>query len=205
MPDWFTIRKNSISFYNDFNQPLTQDIIDILVANKIKKIQFGREFNQLIDNLPDNIISIYLCYKFDKPITKLPKKLTWISLPNYYELRIDNWPQNLETLYLPSILGKTYDCIPLNIKNLHIGADINLKTKKNILDYLPITVKHLGICTIDFQMLNEHLPAFIEELSVFTIRYDNKIIDKDEWCLPDTLKKNKIIITNQKINQIYEN
>ena len=49
----YKYNEEAIYFDQNFDQPLTDDIIEIM--KKVKMIKFGNRFNQNIDRIPDNI------------------------------------------------------------------------------------------------------------------------------------------------------
>ena len=54
-----TSKMNKLMFKDDnFNTPLTEEILNDIIGSKCKKIDFPNNFNNEINNLPDDIINL---------------------------------------------------------------------------------------------------------------------------------------------------
>jgi hypothetical protein len=178
-------KKKTAVFWVTFQGPLTPRIIGELGKKKVKTVQFGRDFNASIDDIPDGIVSIDLYYRFQQPITKLPSNLINFKLGSGYQHQINCWPPNIKTVYL--------------CDNYHLIERLPPNLEKLIIDYsytnqllspvpiMPLNLKFLGFTSVHINQLDIGLPPNLEVLQIERL-YVNYIDEKlEEKQIPSTL------------------
>ena len=177
----YKIKKNKIEFSQNFDDPLSEDIIEDIkkceiiyfnydfnqpvnnLPNNIRKIIFGKKFNQPVDHLPQEIMMINFCCDFNQTIDFLPINLICLSLGPKFNQPIDNLPENLKKLTIHNFSNE------LNVKNFHSDRlNINDAPGKfnQKIDNLPINLKALYILTGYFNQSIDNLPKSLEILEL---------------------------------------
>ena len=90
-----------IVFNPDFNQELTQDIIEFL--SKHQRVEFGREFNKPVNKLPKSLTHLrFVEYsKFNQPVDNLPNSLTHLEFGTYFNQPINIIHASLKKITIP--------------------------------------------------------------------------------------------------------
>jgi len=173
--------RNKIIFSDDFNSPLTEEILHEL--KNVKKIVFGISFNQLIDNLPNNIRTIELGEYFNKPIDNLPIGLKKLIIGGCFHQQLDFLPQSLEHLEFSSdaIYYHPLDNLPRNLKilQLHGYYQLNIDNLPDSIEEITIGIIYYPINRIsrfydgmeidDSVLFNMKIDKFPKKLKTFTI------------------------------------
>lgn len=102
-----TLEGRGISFSADYNE-----IIEYLPDDKISIIEFNNDYNCCLDYLPEQIEIIYFGDKFNQPVNDLPNSLKFISFGTHFTQSINNLPDSLEEIRIT----QHYD--PITIKKL---------------------------------------------------------------------------------------
>ncbi len=128
----YIIKKEKIIFDDSFNEIPSSILINEI--KKFKKIKFGKNFNQIINFIPEGIESITLSLNFNQPIFTLPKTLRRLSLKNCinFKYTIHFLPLNIEIVKIPwySFLDK----LPKGKYTIIISSEFDL-VKNNIIHY----------------------------------------------------------------------
>ena len=134
----------------------------------IKKITFGQNFVQSVDNLSSNIthLSFTPSSIFNNTIENLPCLLTHLVLGNKFDQSINNLPQKLNYLVLGQNFSQLINNIPHSIEYLVLHEKYNLITNK-----FPSNLKTI-ICNKEF--------AKIHELTKYKLEKNNIIYEKDK-------------------------
>ena len=104
-----------IIFGKKFNQ-----IVDNL-PNSLTEIEFvsNSDFDQLVDNLPSSIQNLTVGYYFSQPLDNLPNSLKIITLTGPYIFSLDNLPNSIETIIFYSLKNKI-NKLPISLKHLYV-------------------------------------------------------------------------------------
>ena len=162
----------------NYNYPyvnsLPLSLIDLTINN-----------NCYLQELPSNLESLTLHYKFDSPLPLLPITLKHLYLHmQYNHVLPEPLPVHLETLYMGALYSHSLDNLPQGLLKLTVVGQIDMNTiyeLKTPLDNLPNTIITLDIlCKYNHSL--DMLPDSIETLNI--IFYDKKINK-----LPANLKK----------------
>ncbi len=158
-PIYYTNYIGFLTFNNDFNQPISKQIIDIIKTNK--NIQFGFAFNQPVKNLPNTIEKLFFDCKFNQPLDllpegikslgvgrdfnqslySLPKSIISIEYRSTFDLDLTILPIQLKRLIiLNSNIDSDYDCLPDDLEHLSLPDEFNCELKK-----LPSNLKILKL------------------------------------------------------------
>ena len=122
-------------------------------------------FNKKIDNLPQNLIGLFLGSNFNQKLDNLPKNLSNLSLSRHYNNKINKLPKNLLYLKFFGSFNNKIN-IPKNLKILHMPCHINL------INNIP---KHIEKIHIDFNIIEsynkkvENLPFTLKEIVIKSI------------------------------------
>lgn len=185
--DDITISNHTIIFDNDFNESITIEMIKFMKIPKnnilkfgkkfnkkiegnliegIKKIFFGDDFNQSIDNLPTTLKILILGNNFNQSVDNLPKKLNSLIILNLnFNQSVDNLPSNL--IHLLLIPSEEY--IPEQI----ITDDNNYNNYDNYLSYLNFNKTCLyDNCIINLSINN--LPIGLKSLILLN-KFNNSL------------------------------
>ena len=155
-----------LSFNNDFNEPLTDEIIKDI--NKYENISFGSFFTQKIDNLPKSLKRLSLGCFFNEKINNLPDGLTHLILGenSTFNHDIDKLPLSLTHLRLGKYFNKKINNLPDGLTHLILGENFNKP-----LDFLPKNLKKLFI-DFNYEHKLDNLPEGLEQL---TFGYEDTI------------------------------
>ncbi len=127
MENIFTVtEENNIKFLENFNEPLTQKIIDKILSTKCEKIIFGEDFNQdvsLLSKLVAPCCSLWFSFKFNQPINKLPLCITQIHIQHkisksQFNQTLYSLPPNLEYLYMALKHNNPFKKLPSSLTTL---------------------------------------------------------------------------------------
>jgi len=158
----YTIKEDEIIFETFFNIPLSEEIIKEFT--KIKKITFGKLFNQPVYSLPDNVTHINFGEFFNQSIdiSNLPKNLIHLNFLGYFNSfnqKVDNLPNSITHLTFGWHFNQKVDNLPSNITHLEFGYYFNQPV-----DFLPGSLKEL-ILSRDFNQPVDNLPNNITHLT----------------------------------------
>jgi len=147
-------------FYDTFDSPINDDMLEIIKDKGCRNLHFGKNFNQNLDNLSDFIESIRL----------------WECL--YFNQPLDNLPVNLNKLVVGDSFKKPLDFLPFGLKHLELPVGYNQP-----LDNLPSGLEYLKIDWCYDKPLN-NLPEGLKILKIFTGLYKYDLLN-----LPHSLEK----------------
>ncbi len=123
----YKIYDNKIILYDDNFEKASDKIIQ-----KMKEITYQKlSINCML--YPDPIYNIY-----HKIVDNLPQNLISLYLGGDFNVKINNLPQNLKVLWLGSSFNQEVDLLPSNLKYLDLGNLFNQKV-----DNLPSGSAHL--------------------------------------------------------------
>lgn len=188
-------KKNDTIFYlsDDFNLPLDNKIIKN--CSKFKEIQFGYEFNQNINKLPERIKKIiFKCNSYSYLRKKIKYYCGHRSSATKFNHKINTLPKFLKSLFIYSVFNFKINYLPNMLNSLIIGDKFN----KNIF-YLSSSLNMLDLGnhnTFVFSCYNKklrNLPNSINNLSV------KRLNDENVRKLP--LKLNKIYAKSFECNK----
>ena len=189
------ILDDKIIFEDNFNEPIYA-YLNILSLRKI--ISFGKNFNQNIAMIPNNVEKIFLGKNFQKSIVDIPSTIRSITFANdsiffnlldylhnelrelilgdEYNLVITKFPYNLNTLVLGKNYGQRINIFPNNLKYLDIGESYT-----EPLDNLPESLETL--------IIGGKFNNFIKYPSnlKYLIIKKNSLFNKELENLPSTL------------------
>jgi hypothetical protein len=226
---------DSDNISNDYSQFCCYDeefddwfdfIHKILPQSKLKWVKFGEDFNNSIDDLPDDIEYIYFddATSFNQKINKFPKNLKKIKIrgfspvinqlpytlkylelhdyEHYYD-EIINFPPNL--ISLTTYINENYEnynYLPITLKSLYIDSFyldyINDNTIYISLTNLPPNLKYLYIAGSKTISINcNNLPDSIKQLILYQV-FTNI------YKLPSNLKELELDIRNPYSKEIKE-
>ena len=101
-------------------------------------LEFGNNFNQSVDSLPENLRELYfnrkMNCKFDKSLDKLPNNLKILGISSSFNNTLDNLPDSLEELlleptYCKSIFSQEIKRLPKNLKKIQYPLNYPYKEK----------------------------------------------------------------------------
>jgi hypothetical protein len=102
----YYMKKNSDSKITSCLSKFDKSIDNLFNYNKLKYLTFGYSFNQLVDNLPNSIITINFIdcgfcefYRFNKSLNCLPNSVREIKLYSNYNQEIKKLPINAKIIY----------------------------------------------------------------------------------------------------------
>lgn len=174
---------------------------------KLKYLEFGNNYDNLVDHLPENLETLIFGDNFNQPINNLPKKLKKLILGYKFNQNLNKYssinkvaytikyitskfveidekydgvlPKTLEYLHLGGYNITNLDSIlPENLKYLSLGGEYN-----HSLDYLPAKLEILNI-GYKFNQPLDHLPNNLSKL-IFNF---NATFNQPLNNLPDNLK-----------------
>ena len=128
-------RHYSKSEYSHFNQ-----LVDEL-PNNLTRLTFGFSFNQLVDNLPNTLTHLTFGVCFNQLVDATCKNKIFTGAPkNNNVFDGDNLPENLTHLTFRNSFNQLVDNLPENLTHLTFGVCFNqlvedkeiIKTKKNV-------------------------------------------------------------------------
>jgi hypothetical protein len=148
----------------------------------IKSLKFGFDFNQSMDNLPNDLEYLTLGAKFNQTINNLPLGLKTLIIGGIFSQTVDMLPENLEVLYLSGGFSHFIDNLPIGLKTLRLlGYSFNQP-----IDSLPNTIEILQL-NPKYKRPIYKLPSNLKSL----------VFDKYVECKVDLHQVRKI--TNAKI------
>lgn len=172
------------------------DFIKTLQYSDIKWIKFGENFNNSIDDLPDDIEYIYFddASSFKQKVNKYPKNLKKITLWGFSPI-INQLPYTLKYLEIHYSRQPNqniyYDEIINFPPNLVAFSSLNFNMNIDNYNYLPITLKLLYIIFDDENNNTLHLNNLPPGLKYLCI-YKSKNLILDCNNLPKSIKYKSI-------------
>ena len=136
-------------FGRDFNQ-VVNDLPDT-----ITHLTFGWDFNQSVDNLPKSITHLTFGSHFNQLVNNLPSSITHLTFSNNFNQLVNNLPNNIIYLYFGNSFNKSVDNLPKHITHLTFGWNFNQPVNN-----LPNSITHLTFWWSYKQNLN-NLPKSI--------------------------------------------
>ena len=175
----------SIIFDDNFNK--IPDKILLIVISKLKIINFGNEYNQSIEWIPDNIeeIIFHAKSKFNKKIKKLPKKIKYLDFGSGSDFNsdilasvpiINNDTNNLENKYFHVFVNnnfsKSLNKLKLNITNIELDKDSiyneNLSKFKNLQE---IKIGHGSLLDIKSAIPNVEIIILAKQKNIKNVSF----------------------------------
>ncbi len=162
----YSIQEDEIIFDSNFDEPFSNDIIEIL--STVKKITFGLKYNQPLANIPGNITHIAFTgdnpisiNRFNQQIDKdcLPKSLTHLMLGYSFNQCVDNLPFGITHLRFGWEFNKPLNNLPNSITHLRFGWEFNQPV-----DFLPNSIRELFFYR-SFNQSVDNLPEGITHLT----------------------------------------
>ena len=186
---------DKIVFNDNFNEPLI-NFINILSLCKI--VVFGRDFNQNLSVIPNNIEKIFLGRNFKKSVIDIPISITSIIFANdsIYSNSIDYLHNNVKELILGDNYNITINKLPNSLLNLVLGKNYCLKIKEfsqglTYLDigdsyYEPLDNLPDNLNTLVIGGIFNNFIRYPNNLKHFTIR-SSSLFDRELDNLPKSL------------------
>ncbi len=116
---------NSLEFGHEFNQ-----LVDNLPL-KLKHLVLGDRFNQSVNNLPQQLESIIFGGGFNQPVDMLPESLQMIYLSGKFNHPVNNLPTKLKKITLSGFkFNHTINTLPDSVEMLVLNPGYNLKIDK---------------------------------------------------------------------------
>lgn len=169
-----------------FNQPLDNLQVSFIQEKK-KFLKRNKTWMKFCSYLPNYLKSLELGRNFNQKIKKLPDDLEALSnfstgpnFNNYIDL-----PNKLKDLYLHELNHEiSEDYFPKNLKNLHIRK---LGEKVTKLDFFPENLDLLTLCVYDLPVFNKN--SSLKNLRLFSIGEKLQKINN----LPDNIEKLQLL------------
>jgi hypothetical protein len=100
-----------------------------LITNltNLKKISFGKPFNQPVNNLPNCVKYIEFSSVFNKPVDNLPNSITYIKFGGDFNQSVDNLPESLLFVEFGVKFNQDIINLPINIETIKL----NINTYRN--------------------------------------------------------------------------
>ncbi len=205
--DFEIMNRENIKYIDCSHNPITNlfynfDIKPNKYPVNLKKIYFGENFNQPLDNLPFGITDIifpdseFCIVKFNQQVNLLPDTVKNIYFGCEFNQPLDSLPPGLEKIifYRFSKFNQPIDLLPSGLKYLYLGNDFSQSV-----DNLPNGLLHLFLGRSPFFSASiDNLPDSIEELTL----NDNYSTPINK--LPSSLKLLMIRKSYKYINKIME-
>jgi len=84
--------------------------------NGLKKITFGCNFNQSVDNLPLGLKRLRFSHNFNQPVDNLPIGLQRLTFGYEFNQPLDNLPSGLQKLIISDTYNKPLNNLPASVK-----------------------------------------------------------------------------------------
>lgn len=146
-----------VEFYGSANGPINH------LPESVKLLCLGKEFTHNIDNLPNNLETLFLnsSCEFNQSIDNLPQNLETLILGGEFNQPINNLPLNLKTLMFWCKFNHPLINLPPKLENLvFIDKEFN-----HSIDFLPNTIKHLQFHE-SYDKPLPNIPTSIEHLVI---------------------------------------
>jgi len=143
----YYLNNNAIYFDNEFNSPLSGDIIELI--KKVDTIYFGMDFNQPVDNLPSKtfvdshdscIRKINFGHSFNQPVDNLPNGVVELLFSSAFNQPLDNLPSSVNKIEICGMFNHHLDHLPSNLKYLSLicGFSQPLNNLPDSLEYIKL-------------------------------------------------------------------
>lgn len=135
----------------------------------LKKITFGSNYTDDVDNLPKSLTHLILGAKFNHSLTNLPNGLIYLEISSKYsytifDQSIDNLPPHLTHLILPTSFKHPIDNLPSSLLYLKFEQKSFIKSEFNHpINNLPHSLTLL-ILPNEYNHPIEYLPNSLEHL-----------------------------------------
>ncbi len=143
-----------LEFGRYFNQNVNN------MPNTITHLTFGHNFNQTINKFPDKVKHLTFGYKFDDPVDNLPNTITYLIFGHCFNQTVNNLPKELKYLIFGTWFNQTVNNLPKGLKYLKFGDDFDQE-----INNLPLGIVRLefGLC---FNQEINNLPLGIVHLKL---------------------------------------
>lgn len=143
---------------SNFKRKLDYKLLNIF--SKYFKLEFGNNFNNSIDLLPNSILELSFVYNsiFNQSIDNLPNSILKLKFGRNFNKTVDYLPNSILDLHFGLTFNQLVNYLPNKIINLHFGQEFNQSV-----DNLPISIKNLKFETRFYQP-TASLPCFIDNL-----------------------------------------
>ncbi len=125
----YVIQDKTIIFNPEYNEIFDTSILEILsnlntiIFNNYKDNKnCGSEFNQLVDNLPNSIISLTFGNCFNQLVDNLPGSIVSLTFGYYFNQLLNNLPNSIVSLTFGNHFDKPVDNLPNSITSLTFGC-----------------------------------------------------------------------------------
>ena len=125
--------------YVSFGALFNQDISSLPESVRHIRMCERSNFNQEVDNLPPNLLTLHLGYYFDQSIDKITPSIKSLRFGSRFTQSIDNLPPNLTSLTLISSFPHDLTNLPSTLKYL------SLSFYQGNLNDLPLGLKYLKL------------------------------------------------------------
>jgi hypothetical protein len=119
----FIVDKDTYYIYDD--KPINDEMIEEM--KNYKKIFFGSNYNQPIDNLPNTITHLIFGYNFNQSLDNLPSSIRsiYFDVNNKFIHPIDKLPEGLVELDLSSCINfnNPVNKLPTSLEILKLGCE----------------------------------------------------------------------------------
>ena len=161
--EYYNAETKTLRFTHDFDEELKDlptDTQIIIFEENFNKGEYSK-FNQIVDNLPNNLIHLTFGYCFYQSVDKLPDSLTHLSFGCYFNKSADNLPKNLTHLTFESDaqFNQSVDKLPKKLTHLTFGKWFDQSVNK-----LPKNLTHLTFGKWFNQSVNK-LPTSLTHLT----------------------------------------
>ncbi len=130
-----------IQFGHNFNQPIDglPEVGRSFLPNSITHLTFGNNFNKSINKLPSSITHLEFGNNFNRPVNNLPNSITHLTFGNNFEQSVDNLPNLITHLTFGHWFNLLVNNLPNSITHLTFGERFN-----KCVDNLPKGMKLRG-------------------------------------------------------------
>ena len=136
-----------IAFYSNFN-------IDIqpYLHEEITWIQFGSKFNQMVDNLPTQLLNLSFGKSFNQMVNNLPLGLKIITFGENFNQNIDMLPEFVEIIVLCGNFNLPICNLPCGLRCLRLQG----KKFSQSINSLPDSIQILQLHSLyNFDLINK--------------------------------------------------
>ena len=129
-----------------------------IISDYVKKIYFGRKFNQNVDNLPNNLKYLFFRSSFNQSVDNLPFGVKIIYFEGSFNQPLDFLPNTVKKIILPSSYDKPLDNLPDSVETIIFGYELDCQWKlynggtyrfgwKHRFNNIPKKLKKVHICS----------------------------------------------------------
>lgn len=151
----------TIEFGYDFNK-----LIEYLPDEEIKIIVFNDKYDKDANYLPNGITHIYFGSDFNKPVNDLPNSMKFISFGVNFQQQINCLPDSIEGIRLTNHYDQEIKNLPKMLKTFNVCKIPRTITNKKYSDY------YMTIIEID-TVIHESVPNYHTKYSELEEKYTN--------------------------------